>query len=142
MQSVHSLAPLWKEGDYSILIGDGVKQAKEAKRMPGVKKQYQESENSSKPEYMFGHLFDGIGVLAGSLTKTYCIPLSINLQDGIQTIRNWKKEDPATPSHVVQMIETGYEAAKTFGKSLLLFDRYFLSVPALECLKQCHNSVI
>jgi hypothetical protein len=28
MQSVHSLAPLWKEGDYSILIGDGVKQAK------------------------------------------------------------------------------------------------------------------
>lgn len=135
MQSVHSLAPLWKEDDYSILIGDGVKQAKEAKRMPGVKKQFQESENSSKPEYMFGHLFGGIGILAGNLTKTYCIPLSINLQDGIQTILNWKKEEHTTPSYVVQMIENGYETAKIFGKSLLLLDRYFLSVPALECLK-------
>ena len=139
MQSVHSLAPLWKEGDYSILIGDGVKQAKEAKRMPGVKKQYQESENSSKPEYMFGHLFGGIGVLAGNLSKTYCIPLSINLQDGIQTILNWKEKEHTTSSHVVQMIENGYETAKTFGKSLLLLDRYFLSVPALECLKQCNT---
>ena len=88
---------------------------------------------------MFGHLFGSIGVLAGNLTKTYCIPLSINLQDGMQTILNWKKEDHATPSHVVQMIENGYEAAKTFGKSLLLLDRYFLSVPALECLKQCNT---
>ena len=34
---------------------------KEAKRMPGVKKQFQESENSSKPAYIFGHLFGGIG---------------------------------------------------------------------------------
>jgi len=57
------------------LIGDGVKQAKEAKRMLGVKKQYQESENSSKPEYMFGHLFGGIRFLARNLSKTYCIPL-------------------------------------------------------------------
>ena len=127
MQSVHSFAPLWEESGYTILIVDGVKQAKEAKRMPGVKKQFQESENSSKPAYIFGHLFGGIGVLAGNLAKTYCIPLSINLQDGIQTIRNWKKEDSSFSSHVVQMIENGYEAAKVFGKSLLLLDRYFLS---------------
>jgi cell division protein FtsB len=138
MQSVHSFAPLWEESGYTILIGDGVKQAKEAKRMPGVKKQFQESENSSKPAYIFGHLFGGIGVLAGNLAKTYCIPLSINLQDGIQTIRNWKREDSSFSSHVVQMIENGYEAAKVFGKSLLLLDRYFLSVPALECLKRCN----
>ena len=133
METVQSHAPLWKEGEYTILIGDGVKQAKEGKRMPGVKKQFQESENSSKPEYIFGHMFGGIGVLAGSVWKAFCIPLHINLQDGIQTILSWKKKEKETPpSHVVQMIENGYEAAKTFGKSLLLLDRYFLSVPALE----------
>ncbi len=77
--------------------------------------------------------------MAGNPAKTYCIPLSINLQDGIQTILNWEKEEPTTPSHIVQMIENGYEAAKIFGKSLLLLDRYFLSVPALECLKQCNT---
>lgn len=34
------------------------------------------------------------------------------------------------------MVKDGYEAAKTFGPSLLLLDRYFLSVPALERLAQ------
>lgn len=34
----------------TILVGDGVKQPKESRKMPGVKKIYQESENSSKLE--------------------------------------------------------------------------------------------
>jgi len=35
-----------------LLIGDGVSQAKEGRKMPGVKKLAQESENSSKPRYI------------------------------------------------------------------------------------------
>jgi hypothetical protein len=31
-----------------VLVGDGVKQSKEAGKMPSVKKLFQESENSSK----------------------------------------------------------------------------------------------
>jgi hypothetical protein len=137
---VASTAMIYKEEGYTILIGDGVKQAKEGRHMPGVKKLFQESENSSKPEYIFGHMFGGIGVLAGNISKWFCIPLNINLQDGIQTILSWKGEGEQTRTHVVQMIENGYEAAKTFGKSLLLLDRYFLSVPALEQLGQCNHS--
>lgn len=34
------------------------------------------------------------------------------------------------------MIENGYEAAKTFRKSIFLLDRYFLTVPALRKLNQ------
>ena len=34
--------------------------------MPGVKKLFQESENSAKPEYMHGHMFGGLGILAGT----------------------------------------------------------------------------
>ncbi len=34
------------------------------------------------------------------------------------------------------MVEDAYEAAKTFGDSLLLLDRYFLSVPALTRLAE------
>ena len=49
--------PLYKEGDFHILVGDGVKQSKEGRRMPGVKKLFQESENSAKPEYIHGHMF-------------------------------------------------------------------------------------
>ncbi|MNI58088.1 hypothetical protein D3C73_1131830 [compost metagenome] len=64
----------------------------------------------------------------------------MNLQDGVQTILGWKKstDEKEAPSHVVQMIEQGFEAAKGFGQALLLLDRYFLSVPALERLNACH----
>ena len=50
--------------------------------------------------------------------------------------KQWRK----AKSHVIQMIDAGYKAAETFGKSILLLDRYFLSVPALEQLEQCNSS--
>ena len=53
-----------------ILVGDGVKQCKEGLYMPGVKKLHQESEDSSKAEYIFGHLFGAVGVLIGSGYET------------------------------------------------------------------------
>lgn len=54
-----------------VLVGDGMKQAKEARRMPGVKKLHQESENSSKADYIFGHLFGAVGILMGTLEKWF-----------------------------------------------------------------------
>ena len=35
---VGSIAPLWQEDGMTILVGDGVKQSKEARKMPGVKR--------------------------------------------------------------------------------------------------------
>lgn len=133
-------APLYKVNGLTILIGDGVKQAKEGRFMPGVKKLFQESENSSKPEYIFGHMFGGLGVLAGDITKWFCIPLSLLLHDGLQPASSWEKSNISTVSHVVQMIENGYQAAKTFGDSLFLLDRYFLSVPGLKRLNELNAS--
>lgn len=129
-------APLYRENGAVVLIGDGVKQSKEARFMPGVKKHHQESENSSKAEYIFGHMFGGIGVLTGTAQKWFCMPLFINLQDGVKTIFAWNSIDERQTSHVVQMIHNAFTATKVFGKSLLLLDRYFLAVPALEQLKK------
>ncbi len=50
---VQQNAPVYREQGYTILIGDGVKQSKEARFMPGVKKMFQESEDSSKPQYIY-----------------------------------------------------------------------------------------
>ena len=72
-----------------ILIGDGVKESKEARYMPGVKKLHQESENSSKANYIFGHLFGAVGVLIGTPDKWFCLPLFLQLQDGVKTIFGW-----------------------------------------------------
>lgn len=133
-------SPLYKEGNYHVLVGDGVKQSKEGRRMPGVKKLFQESENSAKPEFIHGHMFGGLGILAGSVRNWACIPLSIRLHDGLQAAKEWKGASVSSVSHVVQMVEDAYHAALTFGDSLLLLDRYFLTVPALKKLKALNDS--
>ena len=138
--AIRQYSPLYTEGGFHVLVGDGVKQSKEGRRMPGVKKLFQESENSAKPQYIHGHMFGGLGILAGSVRNWACIPLSIRLHDGLQAAREWKGASVSAASHVVQMVEDAYHAALTFGDSLLLLDRYFLTVPALEKLCAFNNS--
>lgn len=70
-----------------ILIGDGIKIAKEAKYMPGVKKLYQDSENSGKSSWIFGHHFGVIGVLAGTTEKSFCVPLGAEIHEGAEALR-------------------------------------------------------
>ena len=121
-----------KVNGMNILIADGVKQSKEGRKMPGVKKLHQESENSGKPEYIFGHMFGVVGILAGNMSKLFCIALSASVQDGVSKIREFA--DPTTPSvsHVVQVITQAGEIVAQIGASIILLDRYFLSVPALQ----------
>ncbi len=138
--AVKEYSPLYREGNFHVLVGDGVKQSKEGRRRPGVKKLFQESENSAKPEYIHGHMFGGLGILAGSVRNWVCIPLSIRLHDGLKAAREWKGASVSTASHVVQMVEDAYRAARTFGDSLLLLDRYFLTVPVLERLRDLNGS--
>lgn len=141
LEVVRRTAPLLYVRGRVVLVGDGMKQAKEGRRMPGVKKLHQESENASKGEYIFGHLFGAIGILAGTPQKWFCLPLFLNLQDGVKAIFNWDQPSEARQtSHVVQMIDQAFAAAKAFGEALLLLDRYFLSIPALERLAEGNRS--
>jgi len=140
LQVVRRVAPLSYVHGMVVLVGDGMKQAKEARRMPGVKKLHQESENTSKAEYIFGHLFGAVGILMGTPQKWFCLPLFMNLQDGVKAIFDWEDQPERQESHVVQMINQGFAATKVLGKSLFLLDRYFLSVPALERLNELNQS--
>jgi hypothetical protein len=123
---------LFTEDGMPILIGDGVKQSKEARKMPGVKRLHQESENSGKAEYIFGHMFGAIGVLVGNIGKLFCLPLSVSLHDGDELIRKWDNENYEPVSHVVQIIRDAFSAAVTLGNSILLLDAYFFTVPLLK----------
>jgi metallophosphoesterase superfamily enzyme len=46
---------------------DGIKISKEADKMPGVKRLHQDSDNSGKAAYIYGHHHPVIGILV--LTK-------------------------------------------------------------------------
>jgi hypothetical protein len=131
-------APLVRIHGSVLLVGDGVKSSKEGRRMPGVKRHHQESDNSSKGEYIHGHLFGGVGILAEKEGKNFCIPLSMTLQDGVKTIFGWSKETAGErqESHVVETIRQASKTAVHFGSAILLLDRQYLSVPALNALDE------
>ena len=59
-----------------LLAGDGIKISKEAEKMPAVKRLHQESDNSGKAPYIYGHHWGVIGILSGWVKKTLlCTPL-------------------------------------------------------------------
>jgi hypothetical protein len=106
--------------------------------MPGVIKLHQESDNSSKGEYIHGHLFGGLGLLMGNKTKMYSVLLSMRIHDGISAIQKWK---PWTgddyyneESHVVKTILDAAKAVKTLGASILMLDRLYLTRPMLRAM--------
>jgi len=136
--AVRGLAPFYTVSGMVVLIIDGVKVAKEGKKMAIVKKHHQDSENSSKADFMHGHLFGGVGVLVGHLGKLFSLPLSLKLNDGMKTVLSWEGagfEAWRSESHVVQMIHQAFESAKLMGRdAVVLGDRYFPTVPLFKAL--------
>lgn len=69
---------------HRIVVADGLKVPKEGRMMPGVKSLHQESGNNSKPEYIMGHSWQAVGVLAESASGPVCVPLASRLHDGLK----------------------------------------------------------
>ena len=138
--SVKENTTLVKHEDAVVMVTDGVKKAKEGRRMPGVKRHHQESENSSKAEYIWGHLFGGVGILAEKAGKCFCVPLAMRLRDGVKTIFEWDEPEERQDSHVVESIKLSYQTAVHFTKAVLLMDRLYLTVPALRTLDELNGN--
>lgn len=141
---VLTYAPFLRLNGRILLLGDGTKVPKEARRMPGVKKLYQESEDSSKPQFIHGHMFGGIGAVIGNLSKIFCIPLDLSLQDGLSGTASWRGGNPQNiSSHVIQMIRNSHSLCQSFGQSCYcVLDRYFLTIPAFHELIQLNGSSV
>jgi len=128
---------IYREFGKPVLIGDGVSESKEGKKMPSVKKLHQESENSGKPEYIWGHMFGGIGMLIGNAVKVFSLPVSMRIHDGNHTIREWTGSEYIGDSHVTRLVREAFGVAKLLKEScFLVLDRYFLSVNALMALAE------
>lgn len=71
-------------GSRLVFVADGIKVPKEGRKMPAVKKLFQQSENNSKPTFIFGHSFEAIGLLVqGALGQVACVPLLSRIQEGL-----------------------------------------------------------
>jgi hypothetical protein len=67
-----------------LYVGDGIKVAKEGRKMPGVKGLHQESSDVSKPEWIRGHYFSALGLLFGAGAALFAVPIVFKLHDGIE----------------------------------------------------------
>ena len=67
-----------------VLVGDGLKAPKAGKKMPAVKKLFQESESNTKPRYIFGHSCQAIAILAGSAVSIFAVPLICRIHEGVK----------------------------------------------------------
>lgn len=119
-----------------ILIGDGIKVAKEAKFMPGVKKLHQESENSSKTPWIFGHHFGVLGMLVANKDKAFCVPVMAELHEGAEALRQLQGKDADKDASgkitVVSLMANLAKAAagKLKEPCVAVLDAYFAVGPA------------
>ena len=66
-----------------LLVADGIKAAKTGRKMPAVKKLHQESDNNTKPEFIFGHSCQVVGVIARAAKGFLAIPLAGRIHEGV-----------------------------------------------------------
>ena len=71
----------------TVYLIDGIKIGKEGRRMPGVKWLYQDSQNNSKPSYIFGHSCQALHVLARAGNHFIAIPLVLRIHEGLANRR-------------------------------------------------------
>ena len=66
-----------------VLVADGIKVAKSGRKMPAVKKLHQESDNNSKPEFIFGHSCQAGALIVRAATSFLAIPLACRIHEGV-----------------------------------------------------------
>jgi len=66
-----------------VLVCDGVKVAKSGKKMPAVKKLYQQSESNTKPDYILGHSCQAVSVLLKAKESVFAVPLACRIHEGV-----------------------------------------------------------
>jgi DDE superfamily endonuclease len=75
-----------------VLVGDGVKAAKRGRKMPAVKLLHQQSNCSTKPEYIMGHSMQAVALLVNAASSVFAVPLAIHIHEGLL----WSNRDKRT----------------------------------------------
>ena len=66
-----------------VLLADGIKAPKTGRKMPAVKKLHQESQNNTKPEFIFGHSCQAIAVVVKAASGFCALPLVCRIHEGV-----------------------------------------------------------
>jgi len=116
----------------AVLIGDHTYVPKDGRRMPGVVTLRQNSETQTKPSYFRGHCRGAVGVLIGTLTAPFCLPLNLSLHQGrVHIGENPKQEGRLTLG--TRIVQTAMDiAVRNDLPCMLILDAYFPSGPVFR----------
>jgi hypothetical protein len=105
-----------------VFVADGIKVAKEGKQMPAVKCLHQESENSTKSEFIMGHSFQVLSLLVTAATgQVAAVPLLSRLCEGLRT----KKSD-LQESQLDRLAQMFLSVTRSVGRTgILVADAYY-----------------
>ncbi len=132
--------PLPRFNGRLLVIGDGIKICKESAKMPGVKKLHQNSENSGKGTYIFGHHFNFVGILVGNVSKFLCLPLHGQIHEGIDGVREDEGIGKHPASIVTRMAWLIVKTVQNTGQlCYVAVDSYFSTGPMFLILKTAVN---
>ena len=139
---VVNLYPIIKFNGRPLLIGDGIKVCKEAKKMPGVKHLHQDSDNSGKGEYIYGHHIGFVGLLIGYLSKAFCLPMHGQLHEGVEAVRPGEGINGKPATIVTRMAHLVVQTALNMGcPCYVALDAYFSTGPAFLIFKAAVNEM-
>jgi hypothetical protein len=79
---------LYRVNGRIVLVADGIKVAKTGRKMPGVKKLHQESDNNTKPEFIFGHSCQAVALIVRAASSFFAVPLACRIHEGV-VFTNW-----------------------------------------------------
>jgi len=134
---LRSFEPVRIQGQ-SVFVADGLKVPKEGRKMPAVKKLHQESENNSKPTFIFGHSFQAIGLLVQAKQgQVSCVPLASRIHEGVV----FSNRDHRT---LLDKLATLFlsVAQHNDGPALLVADAYYASRKIIEPLLHAGHHLV
>lgn len=65
------------------MVADGIKVPKTGRKMPAVKRLHQESDNNTKPAFIFGHSCQAVAVIARAAAGFVAVPLACRIHEGV-----------------------------------------------------------
>jgi DDE superfamily endonuclease len=110
-------------GPYLLCLADGLKVAKEGRKMPAVKKLHQSSDNNSKPPFIFGHSLQVLCLLVGGPAgHASAVPLAARIHEGVV----WSNRDQRTL--LDKLVLLFLPVAQTLAQPVILIaDAYYAS---------------
>jgi hypothetical protein len=117
----------------TVLVGDHTYVVKDARRMPGVVTLHQDSETQSKPTYFRGHHWGLVGLLVGSFSQAWCLPLEARLHQGFAHVHEDATEEAHRPTLAVRLVHMALQfAVRHDTPALLVLDAFFAMAPVFQ----------